>query len=196
MTKMTKADLTENIKARVAARQERDAAKLTCQNALRRSRNYSQEMLKADFATTVTTYDMNLDRFFERCDKTLDRFFKVLTALKLDTLSVAKETDQNRYTFNLVRTLIAAHAKSIAMISKDDQLATASKREVSQDYISVAKRIMCDSTAERQTGIAAKVLEDLGFCNVTFNGNKIAGITVNAKSAAFKLFADMIARGR
>ena len=82
MTKMTKAQLTENIKARVAARQERDAAKLTCQNALRRSRNYSQEMLKADFATTVTTYDMNLDRFFERCDKAMERCLAELPAYR------------------------------------------------------------------------------------------------------------------
>ena len=198
MSKVSKTALTENIKGRIAARQARDAEKLTCNNALTRSKKYTEKMLQASFVATVQKYDINLDRFFNRCDKTLDRFFKVLQVVNLDSLTVAKETDQNRYTFNLIRSLIAAHAKNIAMLTKDEQLATASKRNIdeNQDYVAVAKRIMCDSTAKRQTGIAAMVLQDLGFLNVVFHGNTIAGLTVNSDSAAYKQFADMIARNR
>ena len=190
-------ETADKVRALVETRKVRDAETLTCQNALRRSRNYNADFLKASFTEVFVDYGVDLDTLFSRCDKTLDRFCKVVDQIfNNDTLSPTDSRDQYRYTVNLIRSLVKANAANVSVLVKSDVLATATKRKTDNDFVQVASRLMCDSTAERQSGIAAKVLTDLGFCNAKFNGNKLVGLTLNTDSVIFAKICQMIADGK
>lgn len=198
MTKQNEAltAIHDNVRARMVKRAERDA-KLK-ESASSRVKGYVAFFATDSFAKNVTEFSINLDSLLDQCDKTLDRFRRVSQSLNRDSLALVDDRDQNRYTFNLARSLVAAHAKSMTEIQRDDMRATGSKRDVDEtrDYITVAKRHMQDSTTERQVGIGARVLRELGFCEPVFNGNKLVSLRVKPKSAAFRKFTKLIASGQ
>lgn len=200
MTKMNAAQRNEAISvcattlcAMVADRRMKDAA--LCAQAVKRSDKYLAFFATAKFATVAHDYRIDLADLFGRCDKTLDRFVRVTDNLLRDDLSIRAESDQNRYTFNLLRTLVAGAANKIA-VTKSDVFATASKVADAPEYVTVSRRIMCDSTAERQSGIATYVLECLGIVTRTKTESGSVIMTVNVNSPMYRKVVKMIASGQ
>ncbi|NKX37341.1 hypothetical protein HGG70_05255 [Rhodobacteraceae bacterium R_SAG4] len=183
------AQVSEVLTGKIAARRERDS-KLAA-GAVKRSDKYLAFFATARFATAVVDYQINLDDLFSRCDKTLDRFVRVFDSLLSGSLALKGETDQNRYTFNLARSLIGA-VKEKEFLNKSDVLATATKREDAREFVTVSRRIMSDSTAERQSGIATYVLETLGMVVRTKSESGLVQMTVNKQATAYKRFLKLI----
>lgn len=144
------------------------------------------------FATATVDYGFDLKDLFGRCDKTLDRFVRVLDTLNRDTMQVASEKDQNRYTFNLIRTLVGSVNAQIA-VSKKDVFATATKVENAPEFVAVSKRFMSESTADRQSGIATYVLECLGLLTRKKNSNGSVEYVVNKNSKIYRKVVKLIA---
>lgn len=161
----------------------------------KRSEKYCAYFATARFATAAVDYGFDLRDLFDRCDKTLDRFVRVLDTVLNDSLQVTSDRDQNRYTFNLMRTLVAS-VNAQTMVKKTDVLATATKRDDAQDFVNVSKRIMSDTTADRQSGIAVYVLECLGFLNRIKNANGSIEYHVNRNSKIYRKVVKLIASGQ
>lgn len=197
MTKMTKeqrdaliATTKTDLTARIAQRRERDAQ--LAEGARKRSDKYLAFFGGDRFATMVVDYSLNLDDIFSRCDKTLDRFRAVCDHLLRGDLTLRDERDQSRYTFDLARSVVGAH-KVQAHLTKNDVLATATKRENVNEYVIVARRVMSDTTAERQSGIAMYTLELLGVVKRTRAESGSVVMTCDTKAQAFKRFTNLIA---
>jgi hypothetical protein len=180
------------IETMLTARRDRDAS--LAEGGRKRSQKYCAFFATAKFATAATDYKIDLNDMFGRCDKTLDRFVRVFDALVSGSLALKGETDQNRYTFNLVRSLVKGVATKQA-VKKTDILATATKRDDAQEFVTVSRRVMSDTTAERQSGIATYVLELLGIVTRTKNESGIVTMTVNTNAVAYKRFCKLIAQG-
>lgn len=196
MTKMNKEEravavdaVKADIATRIESRRERDR-KLAA-GAVKRSDKYLAFFAGDRFANMVIDYNLNLDDVFSRCDKTLDRFRVVADHLLRGDLNLTSDRDQSRYTFDLARSMINAH-KMRAHLTKSDVLATASKRDNENKYVTVSRRLMSDNTAERQSGIATYTLELLGVVKRSRKENGSMVMTCDTRSRAFKRFADLI----
>lgn len=185
--------MTADLRGYIDARRLRDST--FAEGARKRSDKYLAFFATTRFATAAVDYQIDLRDLFNRCDKTLDRFVRVFDALLRDDLSLKNESDQNRYTFGLVRSLIAGAAQKIAL-QKKDVLATATKRDDAQDFVTVSRRVMSDTTAERQSGIAVYTLELLGVITRTKTESGVMQMTVNTKATAYKRFLKLIASGQ
>lgn len=183
---MTAIDMT----ARIAARAERDA-KLAA-GAQARSKTYCAYFATTAFGEQVTKYSIDLDAFFALCDKTLNRYELMMKSLATGEFFLRNESDQNRYAFNIIKTMINAHNAKVAQINKADVFATGSKVAEANEYVALSSRIMSDSTVARQTGIALYVLASLNVCEVQKVGKNIVGYKVNDKSPMYKLLAKMV----
>lgn len=173
----------------IAARRERDSK--LADSAIKRSEKYCAFFATARFATAAVDYNLDLKDIFSRCDKTLDRFYRVLDALLIGSLALRNESDQNRYTFGLAKSLIGS-VKEKEFMTKSDVLATATKREDAREFVTVSRRIMSDSTAERQSGIATYVLECLGMVVRTKSESGIVQMTVNKNATAYNRFLELV----
>lgn len=200
MTKMNAAQRNDAINTTaatltdlIAVRRDRDAG--FAEGARKRSATYLAFFATAKFATSVVDYGFDLKDIFDRCDKTLDRFVRVLKCLQENTMQIASDRDQNRYTFNLMRTLVASVNQKTA-VNKVDVLATATKRDDAQEFVNVSKRVMSDLTADRQSGIAVFTLELLGFLTRTKNANGSVEYHVNKNSAIYRKVCKLIAEGK
>lgn len=176
--------------AAVTAIRERDAK--LAESARKRSDKFCAFMLRATVQESVIRDGVNLELLFTQCDKTRDRFVRVYDAVMRNDMSLKNESDQNRYTFNLVRSLIQSVSVK-SKLNKTDILATATKRDDASEFVTVSRRIMQDSTAERQSGIAQFVLTACGVVTRSRNENNRIEMTVNTKSAIYKRFVKMIA---
>lgn len=146
------------------------------------------------FATAACDYGFDLTDLYGRCDKTLDRFVRVLDVLLKDSIALGSEKDQNRYTFNLIRTLVAS-VNAQATVTKSDVFATATKVETAPEFVAVSKRFMSESTADRQSGIATYVLEMLGLLTRVKNMNGSVDYKVNKNSKIYRKVCKIIASG-
>lgn len=184
--------VAETLIARIAARQERDAKLAT--GGQTRSKSYCAYFATEQFRGEVIDYGINLDLFFGLCDKTLNRYELMMKALKSDTFFMRNENDQNRYAFNIIRTMCNGHALKVAQITKADVFASGQKvdAEHANGYVKISSQFMSDETVKRQTGIALYVLQALNVCEVQKVGNAIVGYKVNDKSAMFKRLAKIV----
>ena len=190
MTKMTKAALAQIITERNDALRAKYASKAA--NAQKRIAVATAFYASDRAQTAMLTYGVDVDALYKLCDKSHDRFVKVTDALIRGDLTLRDDRDQNRYTFGLIRSAIAANAAN-AKLTKSDILATGSKRDDASEFVTVSRRIMSDSTAERQTGIAQYVLTALGVATRVRNLNNKIDFDVNVKSAAYKRFVELLA---
>lgn len=174
----------------IAARKVRDAK--FAEGARKRSEKYLAFFATDRFAATAFDYGFDLTDLFSRCDKTLDRFVRVLDTLNRDTLQVASDRDQNRYTLNLMRTLVAS-VNAQATVAKSDVFATATKVDNARDFVNVSRRVMSESTADRQSGIAVYVLELLGFLHRSKNLDGSVSYHVNRNSKIYRKVLKLIA---
>lgn len=147
------------------------------------------------FATAAHDYGFDLKDLYGRCDKTLYRFICVLDVLLKDSMTLGSDKDQNRYTFNLIRTLVAS-VNAQAVINKSDVFATATKVEGAPEYVVVSKRFMSEKTADRQSGIATYVLEMLGLLTRVKNMNGSVDYKVNKNSKIYRKVCKIIASGQ
>lgn len=200
MTKMTKeqrataiAETAETIAANNAALKARYAE--NAQGAVKRVQNVTAFFATARFATAAIDYRFDLTDAYKRCDKTLDRFVRVLDVLLNDSMQTTSDKDQNRYTFNLLRTLVASVNAQTA-VTKADVFATASKVADAPEFVAVSKRFMSESTADRQSGIATYVLEMLGLLTRKKNMNGSVEYHVNKNSAIYRKVVKIIASGQ
>jgi hypothetical protein len=144
------------------------------------------------FATMVVDHGFDLKDIYDRCDKTLDRFVRVIDTLNRDTMQIASDKDQNRYTFNLIRTLVASVNAQVA-VKKSDVFATATKVETAPEFVAVSKRFMSESTADRQSGIATFVLEMLGLLTRNRNADGSVEYKVNKNTKVYRKVCKLIA---
>lgn len=147
------------------------------------------------FATAAVDYKFDLKDAYKRCDKTLDRFVRVLDVLLKDSMTLGSDKDQNRYTFNLIRTLVGSVNAQVA-VTKADVHATATKVETAPEFVAVSKRFMSESTADRQSGIATYVLEMLGLLTRVKNANGSVEYKVNKNSKIYRKICKIIASGK
>lgn len=188
MTKFAKATIATEIAQRNEALKAKYASKAA--NAQKRIAQVTAFFATAKAQDALIKYNVDADVLFNRCDKTLDRFRVILDALIRGDVSLRNESDQSRYTYGLVQSVITANAAN-AKLAKADVLATASKRDSDNEFVTVARRVMSDTTAERQSGIATYVLETLNvFARVKAESGKMT-IEANVKSAAFKRFDEI-----
>ena len=197
MTKEMHADLiasvSNDLRGMIDARRIVDTK--LAEGGRKRSDKYLAFFATAKFATAASDIGFDLKDLFERCDKTLDRFVRVLETMMSDTLQATSERDQNRYTFNLMRTLIGA-ANAKAQVTKTDVIATATKREGLADYVNVSSRVMSESTADRQSGIAVYVLECLGFLTRIKSASGAVEYHVNRKNAVYRKAVKLISENK
>lgn len=180
-----------DLNAAIAARAERDSKLAT--GGQTRSKSYLAYFASAAFATEAESYSINLHKFFDLWDKTLNRYELMMKALATGEFYLRNESDQNRYAFNIIKTMINAHNLKVAQVNKQDIFATGSKVSVeTNEYVALSSRIMSDSTVARQTGIALYVLEALNVCEVQKVGKNIVGYKVNDKSVMYKKLAKML----
>lgn len=192
-TTMTTAQFLTEIEPMIAARRERDS-KLAA-NAVKRSDKYLAFFASDRFARFAIAHKLDVaSALADRCDKTLDRFMRVSDALIREDLTLKNERDQNRYTFGLAQTLVQSVNRKLA-VSKTDILATGSKAfaETASEFVSVSRRTMSDSTAERQTGLAQYALEILGFITRSRTVNGQIEIVVNTRAPVYKRFVKLLA---
>lgn len=147
------------------------------------------------FATAAVDYKFDLADVYTRCDKTLDRFVRVLDVLLKDSMTLGSDKDQNRYTFNLIRTLVGSVNAQVA-VTKTDVFATATKVDTAPEYVAVSKRFMSESTADRQSGIATYVLEMVGLLTRVKNANGSVDYKVNKNSKIYRKVCKIIASGQ
>ena len=197
MTKENRAQavnaVSETLRGLIDARKVVDAK--LAEGGRKRSEKYLAFFATAKFADAVVDNGFDLKDLFERCDKTLDRFVRVFDTLNRNTMQTTSERDQNRYTFNLMRTLIGA-ANAQAQITKSDVIATATKRENVADYVNVSKRVMSETTADRQSGIAVFVLEILGFLTRVKSASGAVEYHVNRKNSTYRKAVKLIAENK
>ena len=200
MTKMnaaqraeTIATVTNTLSQMITDRKAKDAT--LCAQAVKRSDKYCAFFSTAKFATVAVDARFDLTDLFGRCDKTLDRFVRVLDSVMRDNLDLTNESDQNRYTFNLLRTVVAGAATKTA-ITKSDVFATATKTDTAPEYVTVSRRKMSDSTAERQSGIATFVLECLGIVTRTKTESGSVVMTVNVNAPMYRRALKLVASGK
>lgn len=184
----------EAIASRIPNRAARDA-KLG-DDGQRRSASYLAFFATTAFAEIATDAQIDLEQLFNRCDKTLNRVELLLKALATGEFFLRNESDQNRYSFDLIKTLINAHNAKVAMITRSDASATASKTDTASDYVQVATRNMAASTQSRQGGIATYVLETLGMVEFERSGKNIVGYKVKPKTAFFKRMSAMVKKAQ
>lgn len=184
----------ETVKNEIAnmnvSRRERDT-KLVAQGQ-KRSASYIAFFATDYFATVALSNGIDIKAMYELCDKTLNRLELMLKATKEGSFFLRNETDQNRYAFNLIATIVNGHNAKIAMVTRDDVSACGNKRETANEYVKVSSRIMSDSTEKRQVGIALSVLETLGMIETQRVGHTISGYKPIPQSVAFKRFAKMV----
>lgn len=185
----------------IAALIETDTAKRAtlATGAQGRMKAYRAHFATDAFAEFAVTYAIDLPRLFGRCDKTIDRFSRVVKCLQAGHLALADGRDMNRFTFKHARNLVASHAKGAAY-SKSDILATRDKADVNRaEHLTASARVMAVGTDDRQDGIALFVLNDLGFMvkgeTIERNGKKETPCQVVESSPAYRLFVELIAAG-
>lgn len=193
-TRIARAEMIASVSASVLAQNvaltERYATK--AQNAQDRIAKVTAFFATDRFATAAVDYGFDLGDVYQRCDKTLDRFVRVLDVLLKDSMHTTSDKDQNRYTFNLIRTLIGS-VNAQATVNKSDVFATATKVLDAPEYVAVSKRFMSESTADRQSGIATYVLEMLGLLTRVKNMNGSVDYKVNKNSKFYKKVCKIIA---
>lgn len=199
MTKMTKEQRDALIASthqdlRIICDKLTEKYSVHAENAQKNIRVANAVYLTAAFATFAVDYGINLEKLFAMCDKTHKRFVTVYDNLTRGDLSLVSVSDQNRYTFDLARSALAAH-KQNAMLTKADTFASATKVENAPEYVTISTRKMADSTANRQSGIARTVLTVLGLIVREESQNGKMLLKCNTKSACFKRFAKLIASG-
>lgn len=182
--------MNEVIAAKLAERAIRDAK--LAPSAAARVKGYNAYCATALFAGDVETYAIDLNKFFNMCDKTIDRYVKLMQALATGAFYLNNENDQNRFAFNAIRSMVNAHNVKVAQLTRDDTFAIGQKVETANDYVAVSSRIMADSTVARQVGIALTCLEVLNMCEVQRVGSKVVGYKINDKSPMFKRLAKMV----
>lgn len=174
----------------IIARKVRDAN--LASGGLKRSESYCAFFATDRFAQIATDCAIDLNKMFNRCDKTLNRLELFLKAIAEDTFFMRNESDQNRYIYGLIKSMVNAHNMKLGAITRADKFAATQKVEGAADHVVSLSRIMSDLTSERQGGIATYVLEDLGFCEFVRNGRMVTGYKVKPKSAIFKRLARMV----
>lgn len=187
---MTMTNVKDIIATLIIDRKARDAK--LAESGQARSKSYCAFFATDAFANTAESYAIDLKRMFDLCDKTLNRLELFLKAIAEDKFYQRNESDQNRYTYNIVRTMINAHNAKVAMITKSDTFACGQKVEGANEYVAVHAKHMSDTTTARQTGIALYVLECLNVCTVQRVGKNIIGYKVNDKSAMYKRLSKMV----
>lgn len=185
----------------IAALIETDTAKRAelASGAQGRMKAYRAHFATDAFAEFAVANAINLPRLFGRCDKTIDRFSRVVKCLQAGHLALADGRDMNRFTFKHARNVIASHAKG-AVYSKTDIVATRDKADQTRaEHLMASARSMSVLTDDRQDGIALFVLADLGLIErgetIDRNGKKETPVKVIESSPAYRLFCDLIAAG-